>query len=311
MYGKIMFTKNFNFCFTYFIGNLTEKMKHLFHTLSTHKGEDELQRQKLFEKLIRSSENSITEEDKEKLFSKSMYIRPFQIKVTIQFHYLVKTCELGRQEVLEFILNEFDGIQRYSDAYWHAANNGHSNMINLLLEKVDNIDIIDSKAPDGTTPLMMAIAKGHSDVINIFENIFGKDRMIAERAKFGQIHDITLPYKMKTLQEEAMRNAVFSSKKKVIDFVQIVTNNLEFPRDVPDHVIKRKILQFTGHDSAQKTSALMGFTKKFPLFNEKIEQKGEKSTQIKWPHLCCMKDVHKSNETIYVEDINLKNPCDK
>ena len=57
----------------FYIEALIDKIKYLFHTLSTHKGENEIQRQILFEKLVKSIEK-ITPEDQEKMFSKFIII---------------------------------------------------------------------------------------------------------------------------------------------------------------------------------------------------------------------------------------------
>ncbi len=163
------------------------------------------------------------------------------------WYFSVKACELGRQEVLKFILNDFDSIQGYSNAFWHAAKNGHSNIINLLLEKVDNIDIIDSPAPDGTSPLIMAIAKGHKSVVKCFEKTYGIDKLIAENAKFGKIYDISVNnYKMKKHDDEAMNNAVCSGDIKAIRYIKSVTNNPQFPEDTKEHVLDKDILKLTG-----------------------------------------------------------------
>ena len=230
-------------------------------------------------------------------------------------------------------MDNFDEISPdgFSLGIWHAANNGHKNILKHLLNKETNLQIIDKEAPDGTTPLTMAIVKGHHEVLKCFEETHGRDRIIAESAKFGKIYKID-NYKMKALQDEAMANAVFSGNKEVIKYIQSVTNDISFPKEVNDHVLDKEILHLFGGQNVQKHSVLVQFSKEFPLFNDDIEGNTSNSLKIelpqdsyktKWPRIsykiklpqiCCMdvcKKTKKTKKTIYVQDIKVDNACDK
>ena len=81
---------------------------------------------------------------------------------------------------------------------------------------------------------------------------------------------------MKTLQDEAMTNAVLSGQIEVIEFIKSVTNDIQCPNDDTENA---------------KCSALVDFSEEFPLFNEdvhEIQQNHQNSLVIQYPNLCCV-----------------------
>ena len=121
-----------------------------------------------------------------------------------------KACEYGRKGLVDDFLNESDHAFQsrlgYSSAIWHAANNGHSKIVEKILKMNNIMEIIDNPAPDGTTPLMMAIAKRHHDTVRHFETILGRSKIVSESAKFGQIYDKDNKNTIKELHSETMNN---------------------------------------------------------------------------------------------------------
>ena len=145
-------------------------------------------------------------------------------------------------------MTELDTISPngFSLSLWHASNNGHSNIVKSLLQYETNIEIINKEASDGTTPLMMAIAKGHFQTAKCFEKCIDKSRMVLEFAKFGRIYDVDNS-KVVECDKEAFRNAVLSGNFETINHMKSMTNDFEFPSDIEDHVIDKEILKFAGY----------------------------------------------------------------
>ena len=155
----------------------------------------------------------------------------------------------------------------------------------------------------------MAIVKKHDQTVKCFEKSHGKDKIVAESAKFGKIYENTRNNQMVSFKNEALTNAVYSGQYETISYVQLITNHVRFPSNVEDHVLDREILSLTGNSNDIKTSVLVDFSKEFPLFNEDIENPEKKSLTIPWPQLCCMQNIGKS--TIHIQDIEITNTCSK
>lgn len=235
-----------------------------------------------------------------------------------KFYFQDKSCEHGRLDVVNHLLNESVDLTTVgATALWHAANNGHLGVVERLLQ-IDNVsENIENPSPDGTTPLIMAIVKKYENIIKCFEKCVGRDKIVTESARFGRIHDVDNKEIMRSLQSEAMSNAVLSGRQEVVKHLTDITVNCSEAKPV---LVKldneNKILK-------QKHSALMEFSKEFPLFNEQeIEGKEETwfdqkpygfydSYDIPWPKICCFKNQKKTKKNIYIQDIKHYKKCSK
>ena len=200
-------------------------------------------------------------------------------------------------------------------------------MVERLLQIQEIRDQKDNSAPDGTTALMMATAKKHQKVMECFEVLKnGRDKLVIESAKFGQIYDGENKSEIrKQFQNEAFKNAVLSGDADVINHVKQIAPNGILPENIQDHVLDKKVLELVSqpNENPETSSKLVDFSKKFPLFNEKVEvsedEKGINSIgkfSFSCPKFCCMEKMRaklrSKQSNIYIsDDIDLTDSCEK
>ncbi len=73
---------------------------------------------------------------------------------------------------------------------WIAANRGRVEMLRILLEHRDRIDVRECVAPDGTTPLMVAIARQLPPCCtDVLKQFYSGSDLQKELAEFGEVVD--------------------------------------------------------------------------------------------------------------------------
>ena len=183
-----------------------------------------------------------------------------------------QACHTGCTSVANYIMEKCDTLTDCSmpTALWHAANAGHNTVAVDLFRHghVDNVP-----APDGTTPLTMAITKGHMDVVDAFLHVFSESEITKTCAQFGsQFHRLKAGLSP-DIQQEVLINAIESDDLETVKYIQsLCANNVS----ADSHVRQRQSVEMLKHfrcDAKAKDSALLEMSREFPSFNTNVEDK--------------------------------------
>ncbi len=218
-------------------------------------------------------------------------------------------------EIVNFLLRNLEfSANDYSSALWHSANNGHANIVKELLHLNIDKEIFQKPALDGTTPLIMAIVKGHMEVIKCFEEKMGSSRLAVEMAKFGKVYDSAFE---REHQFEAMENSILSGKLETIEHIKKMSS-IEVPTSLIENVYDKEVLKLFECDSEQKSSKLVEFSREFPLFNNStddveldISNFENSKICVEWPKLCFMNNLKHSDRTVLIRNIDITDSCSK
>jgi hypothetical protein len=181
---------------------------------------------------------------------------------------------------------------------WHVAINGDLETMQLLMEKYGSNEEfrVNSKkaAQDGTTPLTMAVVKGYSKLLPLFENLYGDGlSVVQECLKLGR-PDLVSPDMLERANlvdperlSSLMEAAVVSDTDASVDFIRqrISEGRAQRRRQwsccclpscpPPDLLadLEALLLKRSSQASANslEVSPLIALSRRFPVFNTKVE----------------------------------------
>ena len=154
---------------------------------------------------------------------------------------------------------------------WIAANEENVEGLRILLDHERCVDIY-YKAPDGTTPLMMGIAKGNQEALEILRQFYPEQEITRINVEFGKADH----FERSSPPVEFSKLALQSGRVEMVKKFSVEDLN---HTDIPN-LNNLDILKFLGRDTAQLSSPLTRLSGQFLFFNEKVEVKA-KHNQIK------------------------------
>ncbi len=93
---------------------------------------------------------------------------------------------------------------------WLAADEGHVKVLEILLRHRRDVWVHGSTAPDGTTPLIMAIVKGHRKTFEVVRKFYRDDEVAETVIEFGNMELLSLVKSQLWLTEMSMKFPVFN-----------------------------------------------------------------------------------------------------
>ena len=141
---------------------------------------------------------------------------------------------------MQFVADINEGVP---SPLWHAANSGNAKVVQMLLNAGANVSL---KAPDGTTPFMMALIKKHEDAIMAFREAFEDSEWLAECEAFGVVPNLE------------QNEADCLKSKSTMDCVRKCQELFNKEQIRPEK------------DDCE--SELLSLAQEFPVFNDAVEQ---------------------------------------
>ncbi len=152
---------------------------------------------------------------------------------------------------------------------WIAANEGHAGVIRILSERVETVDVEGSTAPDGTTPLMMAVGKENREALSALRaRFYSDDEVTSALVEFGR-EDLLEEFHIDGASDGLLDLAVRSGNAKVVRWVLARKPDLGLQLLIPptNSVGIRRLL---GHGTHRLESFLTRMSSAFPQFNESM-----------------------------------------
>lgn len=197
---------------------------------------------------------------------------------------------------------------------WQAVCYDQVQVVQALLD-MDECQV-DKEAPDGTYPLLMALARGQQDIINLFRAKMSQEAFVKQQLALGiKPEDDPYPLEWNT---EAVTSESY---------------NLLHKLKVPDD-LQRDLLEQLDEYWTPRNDTLMDMSKKFPSFNEtdstsdKLLAMKQDATRVKvldveglkailLAEFCTIKAYKRRSKTkdetslkVLVKDLDLDVPCD-
>jgi hypothetical protein len=215
-------------------------------------------------------------------------IEEFLKREHFQTSYFAIACKLQCKSIVQLVIDEGlveDLNHGKPNAFWSAVSTGNLEIVQLL----SNVEDIDFKtaAPDGTTPLMVALGKGFKGITNVIVKLYLNEKdnsVFLQIFQFGKQSFLNQENK-NSLQQFAVKNidllkaAILSDSNDSIEEAMKLTQIEALSADIIELAKSRnniKLKHLLGLNVTPEPSTLLGLTKSFPAFNEKIEKPWEK-----------------------------------
>jgi hypothetical protein len=199
-------------------------------------------------------------------------------------------CKNGLLEIAKDLLESgtVDINEGSPTPFWHATNEGRKDILKFLMK--DKRIKFDEPAPDGTTPLMIAIAKEHSALLPIFEELSGGYFEILRACiKFGRIDlinkaSIASAKLNQAHVQQLIDEAILSDDINTLNYLASEMANISFD----SLLLKKQSLvekrysfdvrtKFGANTNTNVLAALVGLSEKFPEFNDDIQEDWSKN----------------------------------
>ena len=183
-------------------------------------------------------------------------------------------CKSGLEEAAKLILEHSPSLVNAGTPHplWIAASEGHAGILQVLLSR-KNREIIPRGvvAPDGTTPLMMVIAKADRDAFNALRSFYDEKEMLLEVVNFGSMKLLgeIIEFSRDGLSRELLPAAIASEQTEMVE--EILLNKKD---ENQKHLTSTKlgILKLLGKEETHHLSSnLTRLSAQFPLFNSNVE----------------------------------------
>ncbi len=161
---------------------------------------------------------------------------------------------------------------------WIAANEGHKDILEELVKHCENPrEELTKPGPDGTSPLIMAVARSNKSVMHIFRKYCGNDLVLQTIMEF-KANSLIPGYGWNTLKC-ILRHGVASGNLEVLKFTASL--NL-VPKDISGpHPTSLELLGLLKLSCDPKTSDLTLLSNRYPVFNEAIDSHGLEETKAR------------------------------
>ena len=230
-------------------------------------------------------------------------------------------CKNGLQDVVQLFTRKFgDRFINNGSPHplWNAAAGGHSSLIAMFHKcKSLKTDLATCSAPDGTTPIMMAMIKQHRDTIKQLTKIYSASDVIREVVSLGDVKlfDEVMKTSDMTLPATLLNLAVESGNPKMVEKFLQTQPDKKFQTSVASN--KREVLKLLETTTSQKgqltnnkgVSQLTKMSAHFPLFNDDAESKPKWRKKKRWcfamkddveqiilDPVCCFQKTHTIDE---------------
>ncbi len=204
------------------------------------------------------------------------------------FYIFSYVCKNGFFTIAEYLLQTFDsdsfGSLGTPSPLWLAADRGHSSIVVALRMHGAGL-VTNVPAPDGSTPIMMAIAKGHKDVVKAMEGLYSRKDVLNSCAIFGQLREEfqnDLPSFSYHEKNSLLANAIASQDTETVRWLlktfrgksrHIATDLLDdIPRSTLWRCQRPNIRSLMGLPATQERSDLVELSRYFPKFNSSVEK---------------------------------------
>ncbi len=152
---------------------------------------------------------------------------------------------------------------------WIVANYGYPRVLRTLLENCNaHHRLLRARALDGTTPLMMAIAKGNKEALNTLKSYFPEEDILSIILELGK-DNLLENFHMSKITPDMVRLAIQSENAGLVQQIyealpeQYLLNSM-----VQTH--SARILTCLGRPAESATSPLTELSLTYPQFNEDI-----------------------------------------
>ena len=182
-------------------------------------------------------------------------------------------CKNGLPGVAKRILIRCCGLINRGNPHplWIAANEGQVEVLKVLaaFKEIAHKEIV---APDGTTPLMMAIAKNNLQAFDVLKSFYPREKVLEDVITFGST-SLLLSIEYQAGQSHlslAVQSGVPETVDMLLNDPRIVELLFKEQNDLPQSY-SYEMLHILGKQQTSLTSQLTNMCRKFPLYNPAVE----------------------------------------